>query len=412
VGVFISAGFTGRSSGSGRRHRPVKKRGVPAAAAAGTDCRQGARWTPCVAIVATMRSEETAEWRRQLPNGRPTPSVAMGIGRWRLVFNIGLVAARDPLVLKRYAAAATARPPPAQSKNRALERSRARIRVGRALDALAGVSERKSRRLSRELHDELERDLGGCPPGSVRLQWLPTSDPASSNVQMHQRVLRRGVDLKRVWSRNCGHACSTIGDCSRRCWDGTVKKPADDRSALTATPDRISLPRRRHRCVPHCTRSAGTSLKHYEAKSADLFLSMKRILQIEDLDGRQRIPRARLATPVAMGGLRWPSHAGLAACGFGIRCPTWAARVINRTHSHGGMRRAVVARRRGARLHGGRPPGLRSATARTRGDAAPAPVAVTTSTRRFKCLPAESLLCHQDKLAVPSVPIARDHTSG
>ena len=285
-----------------------KKRGIPAAASVlGTDV--GKRtMDSIVAIVGTMRSEEAAEAAAANAEWRTDYRLSRWVSAAGAVLNIGLVLLAVRLVysdMRRRTRQAAALH---NQKSELEQQVEARTRELAALSThLQGVSEQEKSALSRELHDE----LGGLLVAArMDLSWLqqrlPTSDPAIE--QRFKRIhdsLSAGVDLKR---RVVEELRPTLLDnmglftalrwqfketCRRTGLRCTETIPESD---LKFSPDAAIG-------VFRIAQEALTNiLKHSEAKSADLFLSIEGdtfTLRITD-DGKG-IPNARLANSTSHG---------------------------------------------------------------------------------------------------------------
>ncbi|HTD72289.1 MAG TPA: CHASE3 domain-containing protein [Steroidobacteraceae bacterium] len=312
-----------------------KKRGVTAAASVlGTDV--GKRTMDAiVAIVATMRSEETAESAKANAEWQTDYRLSRWVSAAGAVLNIGLVLLAIRLVygdMRRRTRQAAA------LHNQKLELEQqveARTRELAALSThLQGVSEQEKSALSRELHDE----LGGLLVAArMDLSWLqqrlPNSDPAIE--QRFKRIhesLSAGVDLKR---RVVEELRPTLLDnmglftalrwqfketCRRTGLRCTETIPESD---LKFSPDAAIG-------VFRIAQEALTNiLKHSEAKSADLFLSIEgESFNLKISDDGKGIPSTRLANATSHG-LSSMRHriAGLGGV-WDIRCPESGGTVI------------------------------------------------------------------------------------
>ena len=286
----------------------LKKRGIsPAASVVGTDV--GKRTMDSIAaIIATMRSEEAgqaaaanAEWQEDFHLSRWASAAGATL-------NIGLVLLAIWLVysdMRRRARQAAA----LRDQKLQLELEvEARTSELTALSThLQGVSEQEKSALSRELHDE----LGGLLVAArMDLSWLqqrlPTTDP--SIEQRFKRIhdsLSAGVDLKRrVVEELRPTLLDNMGLFTALRWQF---KETCRRTGLRCTE---TIPESELKFSPDAAigvfriaQEALTNiLKHSEAKSADLFISIDRdtfTLRITD-DGKG-IPSARLANSTSHG---------------------------------------------------------------------------------------------------------------
>jgi len=285
-----------------------KKRGVPAAASVlGTDV--GKRtMDSIVAIVATMRSEETAEAAAANAEWQTDYRLSRWVSAAGAVLNIGLVLLAIRLVysdMRRRTRQAAALH---NQKSELEQQVEARTRELAALSThLQGVSEQEKSALSRELHDE----LGGLLVAArMDLSWLqqrlPTSDPAIE--QRFKRIhdsLSAGVDLKRrVVEELRPTLLDNMGLFTALRWQF---KETCRRTGLRCTE---TIPELDLKFSPDAAigvfriaQEALTNiLKHSEAKSADLFLTIEGetfTLRISD-DGKG-IPSARLANSTSHG---------------------------------------------------------------------------------------------------------------
>ena len=312
-----------------------KRRGIPAAASVlGTDV--GKRtMDSIVTIVATMRSEEAAEAAAATAEWQTDYRLSRWVSGAGAVLNIGLVLLAIRLVysdMRRRARQAAA------LHNQKLELEQqveARTRELAALSThLQGVSEQEKSALSRELHDE----LGGLLVAArMDLSWLqqrlPTSDPAIE--QRFKRIhdsLSAGVDLKRrVVEELRPTLLDNMGLFTALRWQfketcrrtGLRCSETIPESELKFSPDAAIG-------VFRIAQEALTNiLKHSEAKSADLFLTIEGetfTLKISD-DGKG-IPSARLANSMSHG-LASMRHriAGLGGV-WDISCPESGGTVI------------------------------------------------------------------------------------
>jgi signal transduction histidine kinase len=286
----------------------LKKRGVsPAASVVGTDV--GKRTMDSIAaIVATMRSEEAgnaaaanSEWQEDFHLSRWVSAAGATL-------NIGLVLLAIWLVysdMRRRARQAAAL---RDQKLRLELEVEARTSELTALSThLQGVSEQEKSALSRELHDE----LGGLLVAArMDLSWLqqrlPTTDP--SIEQRFKRIhdsLSAGVDLKRrVVEELRPTLLDNMGLFTALRWQF---KETCRRTGLRCTE---TIPESELKFSPDAAigvfriaQEALTNiLKHSEAKSADLFISIDQdtfTLRITD-DGKG-IPSGRLAISTTHG---------------------------------------------------------------------------------------------------------------
>jgi signal transduction histidine kinase len=286
----------------------LKKRGIsPAASVVGTDV--GKRTMDSIAaIIATMRSEEAgqaaaanAEWQEDFHLSRWASAAGATL-------NIGLVLLAIWLVysdMRRRARQAAA----LRDQKLQLELEvEARTSELTALSThLQGVSEQEKSALSRELHDE----LGGLLVAArMDLSWLqqrlPTTDP--SIEQRFKRIhdsLSAGVDLKRrVVEELRPTLLDNMGLFTALRWQF---KETCRRTGLRCTE---TIPESELKFSPDAAigvfriaQEALTNiLKHSEAKSADLFISIDQdtfTLRITD-DGKG-IPSTRLANSTSHG---------------------------------------------------------------------------------------------------------------
>jgi signal transduction histidine kinase len=285
-----------------------KKRGIPAAASViGTDV--GKRtMDSIVAILATMRSEEADEAAAANAEWRTDYRLSRWISAAGAVLNIGLVLLAIRLVyndLRRRARQSAA----LHHKQSELEREvEARTRELTALSThLQGVSEQEKSALSRELHDE----LGGLLVAArMDLSWLQqrlhTADPAIE--QRFKRIhdsLSAGVDLKRrVVEELRPTLLDNMGLFTALRWQF---KETCRRTGLRCTE---TIPEAELKFSPDAAigvfriaQEALTNiLKHSEAKSADLFISIQaETLTLRISDDGKGIPSARQATSTSHG---------------------------------------------------------------------------------------------------------------
>src|ERR1700723_3103644 len=286
----------------------LKKRGIsPTASVVGTDV--GKRTMDSIsAIIATMRSEEAgqaaaanAEWQEDFHLSRWASAAGATL-------NIGLVLLAIWLVysdMRRRARQAAALR--GQKLQLELEVEARTSELAALSTHLQGVSEQEKSALSRELHDE----LGGLLVAArMDLSWLeqrlPTSDP--SIEQRFKRIhdsLSAGVDLKRrVVEELRPTLLDNMGLFTALRWQF---KETCRRTGLRCTE---TIPESELKFSPDAAigvfriaQEALTNiLKHSEAKSADLFISIDRdtfTLRITD-DGKG-IPSARLANSTSHG---------------------------------------------------------------------------------------------------------------
>ena len=260
------------------------------------------------AIIATMRSEEAgqaaavnAEWQEDFHLSRWASAAGATL-------NIGLVLLAIWLVYsdmrRRARQAAALRDQKLQLE---LEVEARTSELAALSTHLQGVSEQEKSALSRELHDE----LGGLLVAArMDLSWLqqrlPTSDP--SIEQRFKRIhdsLSAGVDLKRrVVEELRPTLLDNMGLFTALRWQF---KETCRRTGLRCTE---TIPESELKFSPDAAigvfriaQEALTNiLKHSEAKSADLFISIDRdtfTLRITD-DGKG-IPSGRLATSTTHG---------------------------------------------------------------------------------------------------------------
>jgi signal transduction histidine kinase len=286
----------------------LKKRGISQAASV-VDTDVGKRTMDAIAaIIATMRSEEAgqaaaanAEWQEDYHLSRWASAAGATL-------NIGLVLLAIWLVYsdmrRRARQAAALRDQKLQLE---LEVEARTSELAALSTHLQGVSEQEKSALSRELHDE----LGGLLVAArMDLSWLqqrlPTSDP--SIEQRFKRIhdsLSAGVDLKRrVVEELRPTLLDNMGLFTALRWQF---KETCRRTGLRCTE---TIPESELKFSPDAAigvfriaQEALTNiLKHAEAKSADLFISIDRetfTLRITD-DGKG-IPSGRLATSTTHG---------------------------------------------------------------------------------------------------------------
>jgi signal transduction histidine kinase len=312
-----------------------KKRGIPAAASVlGTDV--GKRTMDAiVAIVATMRSEETAESAAANAEWQTDYRLSRWVSAAGAVLNIGLVLLAIRLVysdMRRRSRQAAALH---NQKSELEQQVEARTRELAALSThLQGVSEQEKSALSRELHDE----LGGLLVAArMDLSWLqqrlPTSDPAIE--QRFKRIhesLSAGVDLKRrVVEELRPTLLDNMGLFTALRWQF---KETCRRTGLRCTE---TIPESELKFSPDAAigvfriaQEALTNiLKHSEAKSADLFLSIEgESFNLKISDDGKGIPSTRVANATSHG-LASMRHriAGLGGV-WDIRCPDSGGTVI------------------------------------------------------------------------------------
>src|SRR3984885_316917 len=286
----------------------LKKRGIsPTASVVGTDV--GKRTMDSIsAIIATMRSEEAgqaaaanAEWQEDFHLSRwasaagATLNIGLGLLAIWLVYSDMRGRARQAAALR------------GQKLQLELEVEARTSELAALSTHLQGVSEQEKSALSRELHDE----LGGLLVAArMDLSWLqqrlPTSDP--SIEQRFKRIhesLSAGVDLKRrVVEELRPTLLDNMGLFTALRWQF---KETCRRTGLRCTE---TIPESELKFSPDAAigvfriaQEALTNiLKHSEAKSADLFISIDRdtfTLRITD-DGKG-IPSGRLATSTTHG---------------------------------------------------------------------------------------------------------------
>src|ERR1700761_2236318 len=286
----------------------LKKHDVPAAASiVGTDVGKRTR-DSTVAILGTMRNEEAAEAAAANAEWRKDYRLSRWVSAAGAILNIGLVLLAIRLVysdMKRRARQATAL---RGQKSELEQQVEARTRELTALSThLQGVSEQEKSALSRELHDE----LGGLLVAAhMDLSWLqqrlPTSDP--SIEQRFKRIpesLSAGVDLKRLVVEELRPTLlDNMGLFTALRWQF---KETCRRTGLCCTE---TIPEIQLKFSPDAAigvfrvaQEALTNiLKHSEAKSADLFISIDRdtfTLRITD-DGKG-IASSRLTTSTTHG---------------------------------------------------------------------------------------------------------------
>lgn len=285
-----------------------KKHGSsPGASVVGTDV--GKRTMDSIgAIVAKMRSEEASESAAANAEWRQDFRLSRWVSAAGATLNIGLVLLAIRLVygdMRRRARLAAAL---GDQKLQLEQQVEARTRELAALSThLQGVSEQEKSALSRELHDE----LGGLLVAArMDLSWLqqrlPTADP--SIEQRFKRIhesLSAGVDLKRrVVEELRPTLLDNMGLFTALRWQfketcrrtGLYCTETIPESELKFSPDAAIG-------VFRIAQEALTNiLKHSEAKSADLFISIDQdtfTLRITD-DGKG-IPSGRLLTGTSHG---------------------------------------------------------------------------------------------------------------
>jgi signal transduction histidine kinase len=286
----------------------LKKRGIsPAASVVGTDV--GKRTMDSIgAIVAKMRGEEASEAAAANAEWQKDFRLSRWVSAAGAILNIGLVLLAVRLVygdLRRRARQAAAL---RDQKMQLEQQVEARTSELTALSThLQGVSEQEKSALSRELHDE----LGGLLVAArMDLSWLqqrlPTADP--SIEQRFKRIhesLSAGVDLKRrVVEELRPTLLDNMGLFTALRWQF---KETCRRTGLLCSE---TIPENEQRFSPDAAigvfriaQEALTNiLKHSEAKSADLFISIDRdtfTLRVTD-DGKG-IPGGRLASSTSHG---------------------------------------------------------------------------------------------------------------
>jgi signal transduction histidine kinase len=285
-----------------------KKRGVsPAASIVGTDV--GKRTMDLiVAIVGNMRSEEAAEAAAANAEWQKDYRLSRWVSAAGAILNIGLVLLAIRLVYSDMRRRARQSAALRDQKLELEQQVEARTTELTALSThLQGVSEQEKSALSRELHDE----LGGLLVAArMDLSWLqqrmPTADP---NIeQRFKRIhdsLSAGVDLKRrVVEELRPTLLDNMGLFTALRWQF---KETCRRTGLRCTE---TIPEFDQKFSPDAAigvfriaQEALTNiLKHSEAKSADLFISMEGntfTLRISD-DGKG-IPKARLGISTSHG---------------------------------------------------------------------------------------------------------------
>jgi signal transduction histidine kinase len=286
----------------------LKKHGIsPRASVVATDV--GKRTMDSIgAILADMRSEEAGESAAANAQWQQDFRLSRWVSAAGATLNIGLVLLAIRLVysdMRRRARQAAAL---SDQKLHLEQQVAARTRELTALSThLQGVSEQEKSALSRELHDE----LGGLLVAArMDLSWLqqrlPTTDP--SIEQRFKRIhdsLSAGVDLKRrVVEELRPTLLDNMGLFTALRWQF---KETCRRTGLECTE---TIPESELKFSPDAAigvfriaQEALTNiLKHSEAKSADLSISMDQdtfTLRITD-DGKG-IPQGRLATSTSHG---------------------------------------------------------------------------------------------------------------
>jgi signal transduction histidine kinase len=285
-----------------------KKHGIsPGASVVGTDV--GKRTMDAIgAIVARMRSEEAGESAAANAEWRQDFRLSRWVSAAGATLNIGLVLLAIRLVYSDMRRRARLAATLSDQKLQLEQQVETRTRELAALSThLQGVSEQEKSALSRELHDE----LGGLLVAArMDLSWLqqrlPTADP--SIEQRFKRIhdsLSAGVDLKRrVVEELRPTLLDNMGLFTALRWQF---KETCRRTGLRCTE---TIPEGELRFSPDAAigvfriaQEALTNiLKHSEAKSADLFISMDQdtfTLRITD-DGKG-IPSGRLVTSTSHG---------------------------------------------------------------------------------------------------------------
>jgi signal transduction histidine kinase len=286
----------------------LKKHGVsPGASVMGTDV--GKRTMDAISsIVAKMRSDEASESAATNAQWQQDFRLSRWVSAAGAILNIGLVLLAIRLVYgdmrRRARQAAALRDQKLQLEHQVAARTR---ELAALSTHLQGVSEQEKSALSRELHDE----LGGLLVAArMDLSWLqqrlPTSDP--SIEQRFKRIhdsLSAGVDLKRrVVEELRPTLLDNMGLFTALRWQF---KETCRRTGLRCTE---TIPESELKFNPDAAigvfriaQEALTNiLKHSEAKSADLFISMQEdtfTLRITD-DGKG-IPAGSLATSTSHG---------------------------------------------------------------------------------------------------------------
>src|ERR1700677_3492398 len=285
-----------------------KRRGTgPAMSIVRTDA--GKRTMDDIArIIASLRLTEARELAAATAQWQADYQMSRWVSAAGVVLNIGLVLLASHLVfgdMRRRARLATDLRDQKQELERQVDE---RTRELTALSThLQGVSEEEKSALSRELHDE----LGGLLVAArMDLSWLqqklPTTDP---NIeQRFKRIhesLSAGVDLKRrVVEELRPTLLDNMGLFTALRWQF---KETCRRNGLRCTEtipeDELKFSPEAAIGVFRVAQEALTNiLKHSEAKSADLFISIDRdtfTLRITD-DGKG-IPSGRLATSTSHG---------------------------------------------------------------------------------------------------------------
>jgi signal transduction histidine kinase len=270
-----------------------RKKGVPAANVVSTDV--GKSTTEAIlAIIGTMRGEETAELSASTSQWQADFRLSRWVSAAGAILNIGLVLLAIRLVyidMRRRAQQAT------HLRDQKLELEQqveSRTREFAALSThLQGISEQEKSALSRELHDE----LGGLLVAArMDLSWLqqrmPTSDPhIEQRFKRIHESLSAGVDLKRrVVEELRPTLLDNMGLFAALRWQF---KESCRRTGLRCTE---TIPEAELKFNPDAAigvfrvaqESLTNILKHAEAKSADLAIVIKAdtfILRISD-DGR------------------------------------------------------------------------------------------------------------------------------
>jgi signal transduction histidine kinase len=285
-----------------------KKRGIPAAASVvGTDV--GKRtMDSIVGILATMRGDEAAESAAANAEWRTDYRLSRWVSAAGAVLNIGLVLLAIRLVYSDMRRRARQAAVLHDKKSELEQQVEARTHELTALSThLQGVSEQEKSALSRELHDE----LGGLLVAArMDLSWLQqrlvTSDPAIE--QRFKRIhdsLSAGVDLKRrVVEELRPTLLDNMGLFTALRWQF---KETCRRTGLKCTE---TIPDSELKFSPDAAigvfriaQEALTNiLKHSEAKSADLFVSIEgETLTLRISDDGKGIPTARLANSTSHG---------------------------------------------------------------------------------------------------------------
>src|SRR6202453_4704909 len=285
-----------------------KRRGTaPAMSIVRTDA--GKRTMDDIArIIANLRLTEARELAAATAQWQAEYQMSRWVSAAGVILNIGLVLLASHLVygdMRRRARQATSLRDQKQELERQVDE---RTRELTALSThLQGVSEEEKSALSRELHDE----LGGLLVAArMDLSWLqqrlPTSDPRIE--QRFKRIhnsLSAGVDLKRrVVEELRPTLLDNMGLFTALRWQfKETCRRAGLKCSETIPETELKFNPEAAIGVFRVAQEALTNiLKHSEAKSADLFISIDRdtfTLRITD-DGKG-IPSGRLATSTTHG---------------------------------------------------------------------------------------------------------------